>query len=127
MRAITITLLICMFIALSLGIFCSCYTHHVSQEYQLQIEDTAFAIQENQWKDALEKILFLEKHWEKHAHILSLFTDHGEVDAVSLALTQLRVSIEEQERYHALLYAAEICETLVLIHSRAAFVLKNIL
>ena len=35
--------------------------------------------------------------------------------------------IEEMEKYHALLYVAEFCESLALIDSRDAFVLKNIL
>ena len=127
MRATAVTVLIAFCLSLALGIFCTRYTHHIALEYQQQIEDTALAIQEEQWQAALEMTLMLEKAWENHARLLSFFTDHSEVDAVSLGLTLLRVSIEEKERSHALFYAAELCQTLALVRARDAFVLKNIL
>jgi len=127
MRFMTITLILALCLSLGLGIFCSLYTSHLHHEYRLQIESVSSAIQEESWESALNKTRSLEESWKRHAKFLSLFTAHNEVDAVSLGLTQLRVSIEENERYHALLYAAELCETLALIDSRDAFVLKNIL
>lgn len=127
MRAITITLILALCLALALGIFCTLYTRHLHQEYRQQMDHVSAAIQDEAWENALNMTRTLEEKWEKHARLLSLFTEHSQVDAVSLGLTQLSVSIEEKERYHALLYAAEICETLALIDSRDAFVLKNIL
>ena len=54
---------------------------------------------------------------------------HESVERMLLAqrATEMGLSIEEMEKYHALLYVAEFCESLALIDSRDAFVLKNIL
>ena len=127
MRYMTVTLLVSLCLALGFGIFCCQYTARLHDEYRQQIESVSSAIQKESWEDALNMTRALEETWEQHAKLLSLFTDHHHVDAVSLGLSQLRVSIQERERYHALLYAAEIGETLALIDSRDAFVLKNIL
>ena len=127
MRSMIIIVAICLVLSLGLGVFCSLYTRKLSDDYQQQMDAITSALNAGQWKTALDRTRNMEEKWENHARILSLFTDHAQVDAVSFSLTQLRVYIEEMEKYHALLYVAEFCESLALIDSRDAFVLKNIL
>lgn len=127
MRTMLLTVCISLLLALGLGIFCSLYTHHLSRDYRQDLAAVSHAIQSAQWDAALNTTRSLAKDWEKHAGILSLFVSHNEVDAVSLGFSQLLVSLEAKEGYHALLYAAELCDSLDLLSSRDAFMLKNIL
>lgn len=127
MRSIAVTVLLALALALGLGIFCSLYTRNLNVHYHQQIEGVILSIREKDWEAALEKNRALEADWKTQARVLSLLSDHALIDSVSLGLTQLRVSLEEREGYHALLYAAELQEALELIDSRDTFVLKNIL
>ena len=127
MRGMIIAVAISFFLALGMGIYCGESSRQVSEEFIVRIEEVAAAIQMEQWESALQLIRAAEKAWENQSKTLAMWVNHGDVDEVSVGLTQLRISLQEKEKYHALLYAAELNEALALIYHRDALALKNIL
>ena len=127
MRGMTVTVAIAFCLALGLGIYCGERSRIVSEEFIVRIEEIAVWVQQEQWDNAMAELRATEKAWEDQSRTLSMWVNHGDVDAVSVGLAQLRISLQEKEAYHALLYAAELDEALSLIYHRDTLMLKNIL
>lgn len=127
MRAMTVTVAVVLALVLAIGIFCGLHSRNTSERYKVRIEEVATAILQEKWEESLRLIREAEQDWEDESGTLAMWVNHEDVDVVSVGMAQLRVSIEEGERYHALLYAAELEEALTLIYQRDAFSLKNIL
>lgn len=127
MRAMTATVAIVLVLVLAIGIFCGLHSRNASENYKVRIEEAAVAIRQENWEEALRLTRETEQDWEQESGTLAMWVNHADVDEVSVGMAQLRVSIEERESYHALLYAAELEEALTLIYQRDAFSLKNIL
>ena len=127
MRGMLITVILSFLLVLGMGIYFGMSSKNVSEAFIIYIEEAEAAIQEEEWEEALRLIRAIEKEWEKRSRVLSMWVNHGDVDDVSVGLAQLRISAEEKEKYHALLYAAELDEALSLIYHRDALALKNIL
>lgn len=127
MRGMTATVVISFLLVLVLGICCGERSRIVSEDFILRIEEAATAVKQEKWERALELARETEKAWQEQSAALAMWVNHGDVDDVSVGLSQFRVSIDEKEKYHALLYAAELDEALSLIYHRDALALKNIL
>jgi len=127
MRGMVITVICSFFLVLGMGLYFEESSKHVSESFIIRIEEAEAAIKEEKWEEALGLIQGIEKEWAERSRVLSMWVNHGDVDDVSVGLAQLRVSAEEKEKYHALLYAAELDEALSLIYHRDALALKNIL
>ena len=127
MRGVTIAVAIAFLLALGLSIYCGERSRQVSEEFIVRIEEVAAAVYMDQWEKALQLARGTEKAWETQSQTLAMWVNHGDVDEVSVGLAQLRISLQEKEKYHALLYAAELNEALALLHHRDALALKNIL
>ena len=127
MRMLLSTVLISFFLALLLVLFCSIASHDISNQFIRKIDQADSLIQQHRWPEAAELISDVSQHWQQKSMLLSMWVCHQEVEQVAAGLTLLSISVENQELYHARLYAAEISAALSLIDHRDAFALKNIL
>ena len=127
MRGMMVTVAVAFILALGLGIYCGEKSRILSEEFIVRIEEIAAAVKQEKWEKALALERETEQAWESQSKTLSMWVNHGDVDEVSVGLAQLRISLQEREKYHVLLYAAELNEALTLIYHRDALALKNIL
>lgn len=127
MRGMTVTVAVTFALVLAIGLLCGGYSQRASEEFKVRIEEIAALLGQEQWKEALSLCRETEQHWEEKGRTLAMWVNHEDVDDVSVGLAQLRVAIQGQERYFALLYAAELEEALTLIYQRDALTLKNVL
>lgn len=91
------------------------------------MEEISALISLRRWEEALQHARSAQQDWEEKSPLLSMWVSHENVDEVGIGLSHLNISIQQQEEFHALLYIAEICESLSLIYQKDAFSLKNIL
>lgn len=127
MRGMIITVLVSLLLVLLIGFFCAFSSRRLSDDFQIRVEEIIAEIHLQRWERALQLTREAEKYWEEKSMLLSMWVNHQDVDQVATGLAQLRISISQQQTYHALLYADEINAALSLIYQRDAFSLKNIL
>lgn len=127
MRSLIITLLCCFALVMGLSLFCGISSRNASRQYQERLEEIQIAIQDKQWNQAKRLSVQTEKDWKDQSPFLSMWVHHDIVDSITIGLSQLIISIENQEEYHTLLYLAEIGESVSFIYQKDAFSLKNIL
>ena len=60
-------------------------------------EASALALEEN-WTEAIEKVQFCQKKWEKNQHFLAAFTDHEPIEQVESRFSQLEIYGEHRLR-----------------------------
>lgn len=127
MRSMIITVCISLLLVIAIGVFCGISSLHTSQNFQTRMEEISALISLRRWEEALQHARSAQQDWEEKSPLLSMWVSHENVDEVGIGLSHLSISIQQQEEYHALLYIAEICESLSLIYQKDAFSLKNIL
>ncbi|MBQ4075474.1 MAG: DUF4363 family protein [Clostridia bacterium] len=126
MRSMIITVCISLLLVIAIGVFCGISSLHTSQNFQIRMEEISALISLRRWEEALQHARSAQQDWEEKSPLLSMWVSHENVDEVGIGLSHLSISIQQQEEYHALLYIAEICESLSLIYQKDAFSLKNI-
>lgn len=122
-----ITVILSILLVAAIGLFCGFSSLHTSQNFQIRMEEISALISLHHWEEALNLSRGAQQDWEEKSPLLSLWVSHENVDEVGIGLSHLSISIQQKEEYHALLYIAEICESLSLIYQKDAFSLKNIL
>lgn len=127
MRSMIITVCLSLLLVIAIGVFCGISSLHTSQNFQIRMEEISALISLRRWEEALQHARSAQQDWEEKSPLLSMWVSHENVDEVGIGLSHLSISIQQQEEYHALLYIAEICESLSLIYQKDAFSLKNIL
>lgn len=126
MRSMIITVCLSLLLVIAIGVFCGISSLHTSQNFQIRMEEISALISLRRWEEALQHARSAQQDWEEKSPLLSMWVSHENVDEVGIGLSHLSISIQQQEEYHALLYIAEICESLSLIYQKDAFSLKNI-
>lgn len=127
MRGMLTTAALSLILIIALGLVCTHQSRRASEIFGLLTEEVSAAIAQEDWEKALNLTRKMEQDWQKRESTLALFVNHEDVESVSMGLCQMRISLEEREKYHALLYAEELKEALSLMGDRDAFTLKNIL
>lgn len=127
MRGMTATVCVSLALIVGIGLACGVYSHRISQEYTVAVERIAAEIRMENWEESLGMARALGQSWQERSDLLSMWVNHADVDAVTVGMAQFQASIEAREKYHSLLYSAELEEALALIYFRDAFALKNIL
>ena len=126
MRGMLITLGVTLALILGIGIFSGNYSRFVGDEMQGQMKNMETIIRDGEFARARQMLTDIKKIWQQRSDILSMWVNHADVDNVSGGLRQLEVSLQEEETYFSLLYAAELQEALSHIYHRDALMLKNI-
>lgn len=127
MRAMTATVLVSLALMLALGLYCGAYSKDISEEMQGQVREMRGEIQAGSLSAARRRTADMRRDWEEKSALLSLWVNHGDVDEVSLGLERLETALEQEERFFAMLYAAELGEAASHLYHRDALMLSNIL
>lgn len=121
-----ITAAVTLALILGIGIFSGSYSRFVSEEMQGQMKTLGEKVLSGAWTEARQMQRDLADTWQRRGDLLSLWVNHGDVDNVGAGLRQLEVSLDREETFYSLLYAAELEESLSHIYHRDALMLKNI-
>jgi len=127
MRLMLGTVIVSFILSILLVFFCGMTSHRICVYFQLRMKETDALIRKAGWQEALSMVSQAQAYWKAQSPLLSMWAPHQSIDDVTSGLQLLCISIEEREKYHALLYSAEISAALSLIFQQDAFALKNIL
>ena len=100
-----------------IGLSCGYTSKQVSESMRQEALGLVQAVKAGNRETAMTGTLQLAEKWQDTRKLLCLWVNHQDLDAVSVGLQQLKVSVEAGETYHALLYLAELDEALALIYS----------
>lgn len=81
---------------ISSSIFITLYLHKTSEVFINELDNLQLYIDNNQWKAAQEHAMDLNTKWEKTEDIWSLFTNHHEIDNITVSLKTLNEYIISQ-------------------------------
>ncbi len=75
-------------------IFYMGYLKSVTDELSDLTEAVSLAAREENWASCLDQCEKLEKKWENVETILSIFTNHNELDDIEMTITEIRAGID---------------------------------
>ncbi|MBE5786796.1 MAG: DUF4363 family protein [Clostridiales bacterium] len=127
MRALTWTVICCGALLLLLGLGLGIFSRHIIGPHQISLAAMTAAVEREQWAQAVRDAQAAEQKWQKQAMLLSLWAQHEDVNDVAAGWAQLKIALQEQNRYEALLILRHLSDALTMICDRDAFALKNIL
>ena len=127
MRCLAWTALGCAALLLALGLGCGLYSRQIAHPYHLTLSDIASSVDQEQWTQAAHTARGAELEWKKQSSLLFLFANHEDVNAVASGWAQLKIALQEKQRYESLLILQQLSDALTMIHDRDAFALKNVL
>lgn len=122
----TITAVLSLLLVLSLSLICTRFTRHRVDEMRQATEQIVLTMRAEDWEGALGQIHRMARQWEQESDLLALWSHHGDLETIRIALARLQASVEEGERFSSLLYAAELTDALELMDERDVLSLKNI-
>ncbi len=101
-------------------------TNHV-EEFMSYTEDITDAAKASKWTVCDQKINQLISAWQKCETVLSVFTDHKDLDDINRAINELKDSIEFQEQKDSVMYASVLHVLLERVLKNEQLSLENIL
>lgn len=93
---VLVSSLIVLAVIISSSIIIMLYLHKTSEAFVNEIDNLQLYIDSSQWKAAQEQVEKLNKKWEKTEDIWSLFTNHHEIDNITISLKTLNEYIISQ-------------------------------
>ena len=127
LKEYVVLILIIVFL-IGIDIFISNYTKNSIEKIDKEVDEIInLAIEENHEKKELsKKVDELEKKWKEIENSLAYFTEHDELEKVSVAIVFLKARIEEGEKEDAYERMQEIKYRIGHIKSKQQFKLNNI-
>lgn len=103
------------------------YTKRTSEAMITSTHSVADAVRTEDWQAALDAVDNVYTQWEHVRKTLQIWVNHPDADDVTIAISLIRTSIVEAERFHALAYIDELLESLGHLYHRDNFSLINVL
>lgn len=105
----------------------SAYLARVEKAVLEDINAISDCVYSENWKDAENKTKKLIENWEKTEKILSMFNDHGDLDEITLAISDMKESVSNQDEEHSYKAIAEIKILLERLKKNEEFSIENVL
>ena len=105
----------------------SAYLTRTEKGIVKEISEISDCVYNQKWKDAENKTRKLIENWEKTEKILSMFNDHGDLDEITLAISDMKESVSNQDEEHSYKAIAEIKILLERLKKNEEFSIENVL
>lgn len=125
-RRLAVTIVVTALI-LALGLFGEYSGDRLAKAFVADMLPIEGLIAEENWPDALTALGDIQEEWERRNALIQMWTNHGDIDHISLGLKSLRAALLTQGKTEAMTSYFELVENFGHLHHRDAFTIKNIL
>lgn len=108
------------------GFYISIYLQKSTSELISEIDKIEASVKDNRWSDANTSMEKLESNWDKLENKWTLFTNHHEIDNISITLKKSIEYIKSQNSSEAMSSLASLRHYLSHIPDMEKLTLKNI-
>lgn len=108
------------------SIFIMLYLNKTSRVFVNELDNLWLYIDNNQWNTAQEQVVKLNTNWESTEDIWSLFTNHHEIDNITISLKTLNEYIISQNSSESKASLASLKHFISHIPKMEKLLLKNI-
>lgn len=108
------------------GFFIKLYLEKSTEEFITRITELEGSIQRDDWDRANNLISKLSSDWEKSEEIWTIFTNHHEIDSISITIKNAMVYITLKDKPDSLASLASLRHYINHIPEMEQIVLKNI-
>lgn len=108
------------------GYFIKVYLDSSTEKFIVQITELENSINSNDWEKSNNIISKLNADWEKSENIWTIFTNHHEIDSISITIKNAMVYIKQREKRDSLASIASLRHYITHIPEMERVVIKNI-
>lgn len=108
------------------GFFIKLYLDSSTEKFINQITELENSINSDDWERSNNIISKLNADWEKSENIWTIFTNHHEIDSISITIKNAMVYIKQREKRDSLASIASLRHYITHIPEMERVVIKNI-